>query len=114
MSVPGTALAERNGDVSSTAPRRKGSGMQSPPAIVRALHADERAFARTHDARFARDRQVLIRSLGRRPRALAAVLRLAPGERDDLLARRDLQRLAASSPPLTARIRVGAPPPETR
>jgi soluble lytic murein transglycosylase-like protein len=83
--------------------------VQSPPAIVRQLHADERGFARTHEARFARDRQVLIRSLGRRPRLLADVLNLAPGERDDLLARRDLQRLADGSPPLRARIRVARP-----
>jgi hypothetical protein len=85
--------------------------MQAPPAIVRALHADERGFARTHDPRFARDRQVLIRSLGKGPRVLTAVLALAPGERDDLLARRDLQRLAGKSPPLRARIRVARPAP---
>jgi membrane-bound lytic murein transglycosylase B len=52
---------------------------------------------------------VLTRSLGRRPRRLADVLPLAPGERADLLARRDLQRLADGSPPLPARIRVARP-----
>ncbi|MGN6797900.1 MAG: lytic murein transglycosylase [Gaiellaceae bacterium] len=88
--------------------------MQSPSAIVRALHADERGFARTREPRFARDRQVLIRSLGRQPRLLDDVLRRAPGERDDLIARRDLQRLAAKSPPLKARIRVRPAPPEAK
>jgi soluble lytic murein transglycosylase-like protein len=88
--------------------------VQSPPAIVRALHADELRFARTRDPRFARDRQVLIRSLGRQPRLLTVVVRLAPGERDDLLARRDLQRLSDASPPLRARIRVARPAPLAR
>lgn len=88
--------------------------MQTPPAIVQALHADEISFARTRDPRFARDRQVLIRSLGRQPRLLAAVLRLAPAERDDLLARRDLQRLSDLGPPLRARIRVARPAPLAR
>jgi soluble lytic murein transglycosylase-like protein len=84
--------------------------VQTPPAIIRQLHADEHAFAATHDARFARHRQMLIRALGRDPRLAAAVVRLAPAERDDILARRDLQRLTAKSPPLKAHIRVGAPP----
>jgi len=88
--------------------------MQAPPAIVRRLHADERAFAATRDPRFARDRQSLLRSLGRNARVAAAVVRLAPAERDDVLARRDLQRLAAKSPPLKARIRVGAAPAKSR
>jgi hypothetical protein len=82
----------------------------TPPAIVRDLHADERGFAATHDARFARNRQATLRFLGRRPGLAAAVVRLAPGERDDVLARRDLQRLAAKSPPLRTRIRVAPPP----
>ena len=88
--------------------------MQAPPAIVRALQADERAFATTHDLRFARDRQVTIRRLGRSPQAAAAVVRLAPSERDDVLARRDLQRLAEQSPPLKARIRVRPAPPAAK
>jgi membrane-bound lytic murein transglycosylase B len=88
--------------------------VQTPPAIVRQLHADERAFAATHDPRFARDRQVLLRSIGRDARLAAAVTRLAPAERDDVLARRDLTRLAAKSPPLEARIRVGAAPARAR
>lgn len=85
--------------------------MQSPPAIVRALHADERGFAATHAARFARDRQAILRRLGRAPSVAAAVVRLAPAERDDILARRDLERLAAKSPPLKARIRIRPAPP---
>jgi soluble lytic murein transglycosylase-like protein len=85
-----------------------------PPAIVRALRADERGFAATHDPVFARRRQVALRSVGRSARIAAAVVRLAPAERDDVLARRDLQRLAAKSPPLRARIRVRPPPPLAR
>jgi soluble lytic murein transglycosylase-like protein len=84
--------------------------MQTPPAIVHQLQADELGFATTHDPRFARRRQVLLRVLGRNAAVAAAVLRLAPAERDDVLARRDLQRLAAKSPPLRARVRVGAAP----
>jgi membrane-bound lytic murein transglycosylase B len=85
-----------------------------PPAIVRALHADERGFAAAHDPRFARGRQTTLRSLGHSPRLAAAVVKLAPAERDDVLARRDLQRLADRSPPLKARIRVHAAPPLAR
>jgi Transglycosylase SLT domain len=87
-------------------------GVQAPPAIVRALHADERTFAATREPRFARARQVILRGLARSPRVAAAVVRLAPSERDDVLARRDLRRLAAKSPPLEARIRVRPAPPE--
>jgi membrane-bound lytic murein transglycosylase B len=42
------------------------------------------------------------------------VVRRAPGERDDVLARRDLLRLADGSPPLRARIRVGRAPAAAR
>jgi membrane-bound lytic murein transglycosylase B len=52
--------------------------------------------------------------LGSRPTLAAAVVRLAPPERDDILARRDLSQLAAGSPPLRARIRVGRPAPAAR
>jgi soluble lytic murein transglycosylase-like protein len=86
----------------------------SPPALVRALHADERGFASTHDPRFARHRQALLRAIGRRPAIAAAVIRLAPGERDDVVARRSLQRLSSSSPPLRVPIRVGPAPPAAR
>ncbi len=83
----------------------------TPPAIVRELHADERGFATTHDPKFARDRQAVLRLLGKKPALAAAVVRLAPGERDDVLARRDLQLLSARSPKLRVPIRVGPAPP---
>jgi soluble lytic murein transglycosylase-like protein len=86
----------------------------TPPAVVRTLHADERGFAATHDPRYARQRQALLRAVGRSPRLAAAVARLAPAERDDVVARRDLERLAAGSPPLRARIRVAPAPPAAR
>jgi membrane-bound lytic murein transglycosylase B len=88
--------------------------VQSPPAIVRALHADERGYASTHDPRLARDRQQLLRALGRNAALSAAVVRLAPGERDDVAAREALQRLSGQSPPLRGRIRVGAAPPAAK
>ncbi|HET7138256.1 MAG TPA: lytic transglycosylase domain-containing protein [Gaiellaceae bacterium] len=88
--------------------------MQTPPAVVRALHADERGFAATSDPRYARHRQALLRAVGRRPALAAAVVRLAPGERDDVLARRDLEQLASGSLPLRARIRVGRAPAAPR
>ena len=88
--------------------------MLSPPAIVRDLHADERGFAATHDARFARDRQQLLRALGRNATLGAAVVRLAPGERDDVVAREALQRLSRNSPPLKARVMVGPAPPAAK
>jgi soluble lytic murein transglycosylase-like protein len=88
--------------------------VDSPPAIVRELRADERGFAADRDARFARARQGVLRLLGRHPRLGAAVVKLDPAERDDVLARTYLQRLADQSPPLRARIRVGAAPPEAR
>ena len=84
------------------------------PAVVRELHADERGFAATRDPRYARQRQALLRAVGRSPRLAAAIVRLAPGERDDVLARRDLERLAAGSPPLRVRIRVAPAPPAAR
>jgi membrane-bound lytic murein transglycosylase B len=83
----------------------------TPPAIVRHLLADERGFASTRDARFARDRQSLLRLLGRRPGLAAAVVKLAPRERDDVQARLDLQTLADRTPPLRARIRLGSAAP---
>ena len=89
-------------------------GVQSPPAIVRALHADERGYASTHDPRLARARQQLLRALGRNAALSAAVVALAPGERDDVAAREALQRLSGQGPPLRTRIRVGAPPPAAK
>jgi Transglycosylase SLT domain len=86
----------------------------SPPAIVRRLGADERVLRTATGARFvlvARDRQFLIRVLAGDPSRAAAVARLAPGERDDLIARRDLDRLSAASPPQVGGVSVGPAPP---
>jgi membrane-bound lytic murein transglycosylase B len=94
------------------------------PALVQTLSRDEQALgaAITHwhlagppprdVTLLALYRQRIVRSLD--PRRGAAVVRLAPRERDDVAARADLTRLAASSPPLKARIRVGPAPPATR
>jgi membrane-bound lytic murein transglycosylase B len=84
--------------------------LQSPPAVVRHLHADELALQTATGARFvavARDRQLVIRALARRPRDAAAVAKLAPGERDDLDVRRDLIELSAESPPQVGGVTVG-------
>ena len=84
--------------------------LQSPPAVVRHLRADERALRTATGARFvaiARDRQLVIRALARRPMAAAAVAKLAPGERDDLAVRHDLTELSAESPPQVGGVRVG-------
>ena len=86
----------------------------SPPAIVRALRADERAFAATGSRAAALHRQALLRMLGERPDLGRAVERLAPSERDDVEARIALTRLSHLSPPLRARIRVGAAPRAAR
>lgn len=84
---------------------------ETPAAIVRDLHADERGLATTRSAAYAKRRQVLIRRLGRDSALGKAVIRLAPDERDDVLARTYLQRLANQSPALRSRIRVTAAPP---
>ena len=84
--------------------------LESPPAIVRQLHADERWLQVATGARFAaaaRDRQLLIRALGRDARKAAAVVRLAPAERDDILARQSLEALSAQSPPQVGGVSVG-------
>jgi len=82
----------------------------TPAAAVQRLQADERLMRTATGAAFlaaARDRQVLIRALGRRPTPAAAVAKLAPAERDDLAARRDLERLSAQSPPQVGGVTVG-------
>ena len=82
----------------------------SPPAVVRRLRDDERVLRTVTGARFvavARDRQFLIRAVAANPSRAAAVARLAPGERDDLIARRDLDRLSAASPPQVGGVSVG-------
>jgi soluble lytic murein transglycosylase-like protein len=55
----------------------------------------------------ARDRQLLLRALARKPQEAAAVAKLAPDERDDLDARRDLLELSAESPPQVGGVSVG-------
>ena len=90
----------------------------TPPAIVQQLHADERGLATAASAaalaRFARDRQLLLRWLGRHPAVGAEVMKLAPNERDDVQARIDLQTLANGTPPLKARPRIGPAAPEAK
>jgi hypothetical protein len=84
--------------------------LQSPPAIVRHLHADERVLQSATGATFvtvARDRQLVIRTLGRNSKLAAAVVTLAPGERDDIDIRRDLNALGAESPPQVGGVSVG-------
>jgi len=91
--------------------------LQSPPAVVRQLHADERGLRTATGSRFvalARDRQLVLRTVARDAKVAAAVARLAPGERDDLDARRDLNRLSAESPPQVGGVRVGPAPPSAR
>jgi membrane-bound lytic murein transglycosylase B len=84
--------------------------VQSPPAIVSHLQADERALRTAAGAAFvraARDRQLVLRALGRNAKEAAAVAKLAPGERDDLEARRDLEELSAKSPLQIGGVTVG-------
>ena len=79
----------------------------SPPAIVQHLRADERALRTATGAKFialARDRQLVIRTLGGNA---AAVAKLAPTERDDIDARRDLTKLSGQSPPQVGGVSVG-------
>ncbi|HEX6789370.1 MAG TPA: transglycosylase SLT domain-containing protein [Gaiellaceae bacterium] len=74
------------------------------------LRADEHALRTAAGSAFvtaARDRQVLIRTLGREPARAAAVVKLAPAERDDLATRLDLERLSAQSPPQVGGVSVG-------
>jgi membrane-bound lytic murein transglycosylase B len=89
----------------------------SPPAIVRELRADELALRTTSGARFAaaaRDRQLVLRALGKTPRTAAAVIRLRPSERDDVQARLDIQALHRKTKPLKHRIRLGPAAPAAR
>jgi hypothetical protein len=84
--------------------------VESPQAIVRHLRADERALRIATGAKFvavARDRQLVIRTLVRRPKAAGVVGRLAPDERDDIDVRRDLVELSAKSRPQVGGVRVG-------
>jgi membrane-bound lytic murein transglycosylase B len=84
--------------------------LPSPPALVRHLHADELALQSAEGATFvavARDRQLVVRTLARHPKQAQAVVKLAPGEQDDLDARRDLEELSAQSPPQIGGVSVG-------
>jgi membrane-bound lytic murein transglycosylase B len=84
--------------------------LQSPPAVVRHLRADERVLRNATGAKFvavARDRQLVIRTLARDANEAAAVVKLAPGERDDIDTRRDLNALSAGSPPQVGGVSVG-------
>ena len=79
-----------------------------PAAIVQQLQADDRVLATSTGAAFvaaAHDRQRLIRLAG------PAAVKLDPADRDDFLARRDLLRLRAKTPPRTAPLKLGAPAP---
>jgi membrane-bound lytic murein transglycosylase B len=90
---------------------------QSPPAVVRRLDADERALRTASGARFvlaARDRQLVIRTIARNAKEAAAVARLAPAERDDIAARRDLDKLSAESAPQVGGVTVGRAPAASR
>jgi soluble lytic murein transglycosylase-like protein len=58
--------------------------------------------------------QRIFRMLGTSRPLAAAVVRLDPSAADDIAARADLARLAASSPPLRAAPRVGPAPPPGR
>jgi membrane-bound lytic murein transglycosylase B len=91
--------------------------LPTPPAIVARLHAEERVLRSASGARFvaaARDRQLLIRALGRDRAAATAVVRLAPAERDDVAARRDIERLSAGSAPQVGGVTVGPARPARR
>jgi membrane-bound lytic murein transglycosylase B len=58
----------------------------------------------------ARDRQLLIRTIAHNAKEAVAVARLAPGERDDIAARRDLEKLSAESSPQVGGVTVGPAP----
>ena len=82
----------------------------SPPAVISRLHDDERVLRFATGAKFvaaARDRQLVIRALARNGKEAAAVAKLAPAERDDVDARRDLLELSAESPPQVGGVSVG-------
>jgi soluble lytic murein transglycosylase-like protein len=83
----------------------------TPAAIVYQLRVDERILATSSGAAFlaaAQDRQRLIHLAG------PAVLELDPAARDDLLARRDLLRLRAKTPPRKTPLKIGKPAPAAK
>jgi membrane-bound lytic murein transglycosylase B len=83
---------------------------ESPHAIVAHLHADERRLQTATGATFvavARDRQHVIRVLARNRKDAVAVAKLAPGERDDIAVRQDIEQRSARSSPQVGGVRVG-------
>ena len=72
--------------------------------------AARRAATSRRDAPRA-DRQRLVRAASANAGTASALARLAPRERDDVAARRDLSRLVAKGPPPAVRIRVGPAAP---
>ena len=87
--------------------------LQSPPAVVRHLRGDERALRTETGTKFvavARDRQLVIRKLARNAKGAGAVVKLAPTERDDVDARRDLNALSAESQPQIGGVTIGPAP----
>ena len=91
--------------------------LQSPPAVVNHLRADERVLQSARGSGFvavARDRQLVIRTLARNAREAAVVVRLAPAERDDVDARRDLNLLAGESAPQVGGVSVGPALPASK
>jgi membrane-bound lytic murein transglycosylase B len=86
------------------------------PAIVRQLRSDELALQSAHGWSFAsaaRDRQLIIRVVARRRRESARLLVLRPAERDDIMARRDLDTLSAQSPAQVGGVSIGPALPAT-
>jgi hypothetical protein len=87
------------------------------PAIVLQLRSDEVALQTEHGRSFvsaARNRQLIIRAVARSRRESAQLLALRPSERDDIMARRDLDMLSAQSPPQVGGVTIGnALPPTT-
>jgi hypothetical protein len=89
----------------------------SPPAIVKHLRADERALRTAAGTRFvhlARDRQLLVRDLGRNAGKAAAVVRLRAAERDDIAARLDLERLSAANAAPVGGVTLGPAAPAAK
>lgn len=94
--------------------------------VVKALRLDERALATairtwSKPARPPRDvmllalyRQRLVRAVAAKPALARAVEQRFPRATDDLVARGDLTQLAAATPPLRSRVRLGAAAPASQ
>jgi membrane-bound lytic murein transglycosylase B len=86
------------------------ASLPAPPAVVRELHAEERALRTATGTKFvaiARERQLLVREIAGNAKEAAAVAKLAPAEADDLDVRRDLNELSAESPPQVGGVTTG-------